>query len=102
MIWSVDQDDNDFSALSGLLGKDIPYAGGLSAEPVTEKGNWASHSYEMCKLTDCLKDGQVGIWGPRWKIAPGGGAFKDDCGKDKNKYVSGTDCCAPVPRPTPA
>jgi len=88
MVWSVDQDDQSFSALSGLLGKDIPSIQATRAESAVSNGKWASNSYQKCKQTDCLKDGQSGIWGSSWKMAPNGGPFKDNCGKGKNRYVS--------------
>lgn len=88
MVWSVDQDDEDFSALSGLLGKDLP----VFNNPRTrvDDGQWASHDYQKCKMTECLKDEEKGSWDPDWRIAPGGDAFTDSCDMGKKKYVSST------------
>jgi hypothetical protein len=87
MIWAVDLDDDKSSALSGLIGKDLPTFAEDEAALEAASGNWASQNGQNCKMTDCLADSDVGTWGAQWAIAPNGGAFKDSCGKNKNKYV---------------
>jgi hypothetical protein len=87
MIWSVDQDDTNFDALRGLLGKDIPTFSELEVASTSVAGSWASQNGQDCKETDCLSDSEVGSWGSSFAIAPNGGAFKDTCGSGKNKYI---------------
>lgn len=86
MIWAVDLDDNDFSALTGLVGKSLPsFKDQLKKTLVTDAGKWASQNGQKCIMTDCLldADGPLG-----YAMAPGGDYFKDTCGRDKNRYVS--------------
>lgn len=86
MIWAVDLDDNDFSALTGLVGKSLPsFKDQLKKTLVTDAGKWASQNGQKCIMTDCLlyADGP-----PGYAMAPGGDSFEDTCGKYKNRYVS--------------
>ncbi len=85
MIWSVDQDDNDFSALSGLVGKSLPsFADEMKRTAVTDTGNWASQNGQKCMMTKCLDDPE----GPNgFALAPNGGPFPDNCRGKQNKYV---------------
>jgi hypothetical protein len=87
MIWSVDQDTTDFDALSGLVGKELESLNILEKDSVAAAGSWASQNGQDCKMTDCLKDSEVGSWGSGFAMAPNGGAFKDTCGSGKNKYI---------------
>lgn len=87
MIWSVDQDDTQFSALRGLLGKDISGITEHAAVSTSVAGSWASQNGQDCTETDCLSDSDVGSWGSDFAIAPNGGAFKDNCGSGKNRYI---------------
>ncbi|THV55841.1 hypothetical protein BGAL_0003g00830 [Botrytis galanthina] len=87
MIWSVDQDDTDFDALKGLIGKDIPKLSKLETTSTLVAGTWASQNGQDCQKTDCLSDSEVGSWGSDFAIAPNGGAFTDTCGKNKKKYI---------------
>ncbi|KAK4241773.1 hypothetical protein C8A03DRAFT_30078 [Achaetomium macrosporum] len=87
MIWSIDQEDTKFTALKGLTGKDLPTFSDALAATKSAAGNWASQNGQKCIMTECLGDDRVGGWGAGWAIAPGGGAFKNNCGKNENKYI---------------
>ncbi|KAI1798649.1 chitotriosidase-1 [Daldinia bambusicola] len=89
MIWSVDQDDNDFSALSGLIGQSLPtYAENLKRTSVADAGHWTSVNGQKCTVSDC----EGASWSPPagYTIAPNG-KFQDRCRKDSlgqmYKYV---------------
>lgn len=85
MIWSVDQDDNDFSALSGLVGKSLPsFANQLKRSVVTDTGNWASQNGQKCMMSECMEESN----NPNgFALAPNGGPFPDNCGRGKSKWV---------------
>lgn len=86
MIWAVDLDDNDFSALTGLVGKSLSsFKDQLKKTQVTDAGHWASQNGQKCIMTDCL-DFAKGPDG--YAMAPGGNKFKDNCGDSLNRYVS--------------
>ncbi|KAF5671745.1 hypothetical protein FHETE_3958 [Fusarium heterosporum] len=54
MIWAVDLDDNDFTALSGLIGK--PVSKGINKVPQVafhSGESWSSDNGEDCRYTDC-------------------------------------------------
>ncbi|KAF4988149.1 hypothetical protein FGRMN_9938 [Fusarium graminum] len=54
MIWAVDLDDNDFTALSGLIGK--PVSKGINKVPQVafhSRESWSSDNGEDCRYTDC-------------------------------------------------
>uniref|UniRef100_A0A0P0BUL1 chitinase n=1 Tax=Hypocrella siamensis TaxID=696354 RepID=A0A0P0BUL1_9HYPO len=90
MIWSIDQDTDDFTALEGLLGRSIPVTVDLEKKSIATAESWSSQNGQKCKMTECLNDSDKGSWGRGWAMAPNGDAFKDNCGKGKNKYVSNT------------
>lgn len=55
MVWNVDQDDENFSALSGLVGKSLPsFADEMERTTVTDTRNWASQNSQNCMMTDYL------------------------------------------------
>ena len=55
MVWNVDQDDEDFSALSVLVGKSLPsFADEMERTTVTDTRNWASQNSQNCMMTDYL------------------------------------------------
>lgn len=85
MVWSVDQDDEDFSALEGLLGRPLPsFQANLKRVAVADGGRWSSVNGQACKVSDCLSDDANPPAG--FSIAPNG-KFKDRCGGGQNKYV---------------
>ncbi|KAG8164746.1 hypothetical protein KVR01_005021 [Diaporthe batatas] len=89
MIWSVDQDDADFTALEGLLGQTIPsFEENLKRAEVADTNHWSSVNGQGCKVSDCLSDLANPPSG--FSTAPNG-KFQDTCGSDKNgqmyKYV---------------
>ena len=88
MIWSVDLDDNDFTALSGLVGKSLPsFADEIKKTAVIDAGHWASQNGQKCVMTDCLDDPD----GPDgYAMAPGGDKFHDTCSGKQNRYVNTT------------
>lgn len=54
MIWSIDQDDKQFTALEGLLGTSLQdYALNLKRAEVTDAGHWTSINGQQCVMTDC-------------------------------------------------
>ena len=87
MVWSIDQDDTNFSALKGLTGQDLPTFASILSKQKAASASWASQNGQSCKMTDCMKDDKVGNWGAAWAIVPGGEKFKDNCGKNENKYI---------------
>ena len=89
MIWSIDQDDNDFSALSGLVGKSLPsFADQLKRTEAVGTNKWASQNGQKCVMTDC-SDTPNGPDG--YALAPNGGAFPDTCSGGKKRYVRSLD-----------
>ncbi|KAI9831288.1 MAG: hypothetical protein M1826_003727 [Phylliscum demangeonii] len=57
LIWAVDLDDSDFSALSGLVGKSLPsFAAENKRSQVSETGSWSSLNGQKCFMTDCHND----------------------------------------------
>lgn len=91
MIWSVDQDDNDFSALTGLLGKSPGAFGDLKRDQVvSDAEHWASMNGQKCIMTDCATVPQC----PKdYELAPfpGAKAFPDNCPKNQDRVI-----CCPV------
>lgn len=86
MIWAVDLDDNNFSALSGLVGKSLPsFADELKKTQITDTSHWASQNGQKCIMTDCLDDAKQP---DGYAMAPGGDAFTDTCGGGQKRYVS--------------
>lgn len=85
MIWSVDQDDNDFSALLGLVGKSLPSsANHLKKSVVTDTGNWASQNGHRCMMSKCIEESD----NPNgFAPALNGGPIPDNCGKGLSKWV---------------
>lgn len=87
MVWSVDQDDDTFSALSGLVGKSLPdFAAQLKRTPEVDSNHWAGLNGQECYASDCLP--QDANPPPGFSIAPNGGFYPDTCGGGKGKYVS--------------
>ncbi|KAI0024494.1 chitotriosidase-1 [Xylariomycetidae sp. FL0641] len=84
MIWSVDQDDNDFSALSGLIGEPLPsFAKNLERTAQAETGHWASVNGQACQISGCSGNPSP----PEgFGVAPNG-KFQGTCGSYRNKYV---------------
>ncbi|RDW84130.1 uncharacterized protein DSM5745_04456 [Aspergillus mulundensis] len=91
MIWSVDQDDDDFSALEGLLGRSIgSYKTLVAKSTVTDAGHWASINGQKCVMTDCEMFPKCPA-GYELAPFPGTKSFKDTCSGDKTKVI-----CCPV------
>ncbi|KAI5203118.1 glycoside hydrolase, partial [Aureobasidium subglaciale] len=86
MIWAVDLDDDDFTALSGLVGKSLPnMKTQLKKVELTDQGHWSSQNGQKCIMSDCEDESHNPP--PGYGYAPNGGAFKDNCGGGKNKYI---------------
>ncbi|KAI0398768.1 chitotriosidase-1 [Xylaria palmicola] len=86
MIWSVDQDDENFSALQGLVGEALPsFAVNLKRTQVADGNHWSSVNGQACKVSDCeASDGYSPPSG--YAIAPNG-KYPDTCGNKKSKYI---------------
>lgn len=92
MIWAVDLDDNEFSALTGLVGKSLrSFKAQLALTQITDTGHWASQNGQKCVMTDCDEFARGPTDRTGYAMAPNGGAFKDNCGGNKNRYVSDTE-----------
>lgn len=92
MVWSVDQDDNEFTALEGLTGKKLAtFEDQVKKSQVEDTGHWASLNGQKCKLTDCGK-GEDLTCEAGWASPPGGGMkIKDNCGGAGDRII-----CCPV------
>lgn len=91
MIWSVDQDDSNYSALTGLLGRSPGDFGDIhDGSSVSDAGHWASMDGQKCIRTDC---GLLPQCPSGYEMAPfpGPRAFPDDCGGDEGRII-----CCPV------
>lgn len=85
MIWAVDLDDNDFTALTGLVGKSLPSFADLKGRSLaTDTGNWASQNGQKCMMSDC---GNIREPPNGFALAPNGGPFPDDCKKGDSRWV---------------
>ncbi|KAI1171966.1 chitotriosidase-1 [Nemania sp. FL0916] len=85
MIWSVDQDDDQFSALEGLTGEPLPtFVENLKRTSTADTGHWASVNGQACKVTDCVDWPYNPPSG--WTKAPNG-EFPDTCGGGQYKYI---------------
>jgi chitinase len=94
MIWSIDQDDKQFTALEGLLGTSLQdYALNLKRAEVTDAGHWTSINGQQCVMTDC---GNPPECPSGYGLAPGGSGFPDTCGSSKYKII----CCPLDAMPT--
>lgn len=95
MVWSVDQDDDNFSALEGLTGRKLDdFSDELKKSQVTDTGHWSSLNGQKCKLSDCGNGDQQ--CDPGFAIAPGGQQIKDNCGGAGGRIV----CCPVDSMPT--
>lgn len=91
MVWSVDQEDETFSALTGLTGQALQnFEDQKKKSQVTDTGHWASLNGQKCKLTDCAKGGALKC-DPGWALASNGTKIKDNCGGAGDRIV-----CCPV------
>ncbi|OQO13612.1 hypothetical protein B0A48_01841 [Cryoendolithus antarcticus] len=80
MVWSVDQDDEQFSALEGFLGESIPsFEANLKRKETADTDHWSSVNGQACKVSDCLTEYANPPSG--FSIAPNG-KFPDKCGKN--------------------
>ncbi|KAA8652731.1 uncharacterized protein ATNIH1004_001636 [Aspergillus tanneri] len=87
MIWSIDQDDKKFSALTGLLGRSVKdYNTLLQRMETTDAGKWTSINGQKCIMTDC---GLPPTCPSGYGLAPNGGGFHDTCGNSQFKII----CC---------
>lgn len=83
MIWSVDQDDADFSALEGLLGRDLPsFEDNMRRTVEADANHWTSVNGQGCMVSDCLNQFENPPSG--FGTAPNGGKFPDKCGSDSD------------------
>lgn len=85
MIWSVDQDDDSFSALSGLIGQSLPsYEQHSKRTQLADTNRWSSVNGQACKVSDCIDE---------YSNPPGGyskapnGQFPDTCSGGKYRFV---------------
>ena len=91
MVWSVDQDDEKFSALEGLVDRQLTdFDDQLKKSQVTDTGHWASQNGQKCKLTDCAKGDDLKCE-PGWASPQNGDKIKDNCGGAGDRMV-----CCPV------
>ncbi|KAH7173118.1 glycosyl hydrolases family 18-domain-containing protein [Fusarium flagelliforme] len=82
MIWAVDLDDSDFTALSGLIGKSVQK--GVNKLPsISERDgkSWSSETGQDCWVTDC------GTHCPLTDVTLK--TYDSTCGKDETRSV----CC---------
>ncbi|GKT51071.1 killer toxin subunits alpha/beta [Colletotrichum spaethianum] len=76
MIWAVDLDDNDFSALSGLTGQSLAsFELNLKRTATAETAHWSTVNGQQCIISDCLEKPDVPAG---YAIAPNG-KFRDKC-----------------------
>jgi chitinase len=87
MIWSIDQDDKEFSALAGLLGRSLQsYSSLLQRAVVSDAGKWTSINGQKCIITDCALPLSCPLG---YGMAPNGGGFNNTCKGSKFKII----CC---------
>ncbi|KAF4332668.1 bacteriodes thetaiotaomicron symbiotic chitinase [Fusarium beomiforme] len=82
MIWAIDLDDNDFTALSGLIGKSVK--NGINKLPsISDRDgkSWSSESGQDCYVTSC------GARCPLTEVTLK--SYDSTCGKGEQKHV----CC---------
>ncbi|KAF2723824.1 glycoside hydrolase family 18 protein [Polychaeton citri CBS 116435] len=82
MAWSIDMDDDQFTALSGLIGK--PAGEGINktlAEQELQTASWSSDNGQDCYSTDCGS-----TCPPDWAIMT---SYKSNCGSKGYKKF----CC---------
>ena len=85
LIWSVDQDDEVFSALEGLVGRPLlSFEKNLERAATADSGHWSSMNGQACKVSNCLDDHTSPPAG--YSIAPNS-KFPDTCGDGEYKYV---------------
>ncbi|KAM0283185.1 hypothetical protein ACHAO9_009835 [Fusarium lateritium] len=88
MIWAVDLDDSDFTALSGLIGKSVQK--GVNKLPsISERygKSWSSETGQDCWVTDC------GTYCPLTDVIVK--TYDSTCGKDETRSVCCPRDCAP-------
>ncbi|KAL4812489.1 bacteriodes thetaiotaomicron symbiotic chitinase [Aspergillus spinulosporus] len=94
MIWSIDQDDKQFTALEGLLGTSLQdYDLNLKRAQVTDAGHWTSINGQQCVMSDCGNPAQCPAG---YGMAPNGNGFQDNCGSTKYRII----CCPLDAMPT--
>ncbi|KAJ5487608.1 hypothetical protein N7530_001908 [Penicillium desertorum] len=87
MIWSIDQDDKEFSALTSLLGQSLQgYSFLLKRAEITAATKWTSINGQKCIMTDCALPPKCPSG---YGLAPNGGGFDDTCKGNKYKVI----CC---------
>ncbi|PIG87825.1 hypothetical protein AARAC_011883 [Aspergillus arachidicola] len=89
MIWSVDQDDDQFSALEGLLGHGVgDYKSMIARSAISDAEHWASSNGQKCIETNCSL---VPSCPAGYELAPFTGvkAFKDNCKGQNSRAI----CC---------
>ncbi|KAJ5109929.1 hypothetical protein N7532_002574 [Penicillium argentinense] len=85
MIWSVDQDDESFTALEGLIGKSLPsYHKNQKRTHLSDTNHWKSLNAQSCKISDCVDSDSEPPSG--FGRAPNG-KFPDKCGSGKSKFI---------------
>ncbi|KAI0908034.1 hypothetical protein F4823DRAFT_564268 [Ustulina deusta] len=86
MIWSVDQDDESFSALSGLIGESLPnFSENLKRTQVADGDRWSSVNGQACKVSDYESSDRFNH-PAGFSFAPNG-KFPDTWGGGKSKYI---------------
>lgn len=91
MIWSVDLDDDVYSALSGLTNKTLgvietgPEAGEIDGDGKSVSQNWASQNGQQCFQGDCVdEDGPADSCGSGYTRVG-----KKKCGNKQHENI----CC---------
>ncbi|EFQ98549.1 chitotriosidase-1 [Nannizzia gypsea CBS 118893] len=85
LVWSVDQDDNSFSALEGLIGEPLPaFSEKLKRHTIDDAGHWSSTNGQACRVSECVKVDTDPPSG--YTVAPNG-KFPDTCSGGEYKYV---------------
>ncbi|OJD33421.1 glycoside hydrolase family 18 protein [Diplodia corticola] len=87
MIWSIDQDDDSFSALTAVVGGDMDSFQERLVKPSSDEAlQRARLTAQGCKVSDCAGEGEssppVG-----YALAPNGGGFPDRCTNGEKKYI---------------
>ncbi|KAJ5448282.1 hypothetical protein N7445_003103 [Penicillium cf. griseofulvum] len=89
MIWSIDQDDNDFSALASLLGRSPGDFDSITKRfEVTDTGDWASMNGQKCVEPDCAMNPACAT-GYRLPPCSNSKSFQDGRSGSKSRVI----CC---------
>ncbi|GAB1217038.1 hypothetical protein ATERTT37_006259 [Aspergillus terreus] len=85
MIWSVDQDDESFTALEGLIGKSLPsYQDNMKRTHDADANYWKSLNGQSCQVSKCINNDSRPPNG--YGLAPNG-KFPDTCSSGQSKFI---------------